>query len=248
MKNISEAKILCIALATLMFSLILISAGSAAIGVEKGDWAKYRITAEVPQGITGMTGYEQFERLDWVKVEVESVSGTSVTLKMTIHYKDGTEDTQTGAPGTGFIIDTDLGKGDAVTTPIFGSTETTMYITGSKQRAYAGASREVNYVDFDFEQMGSNIDLKAYWDKETGILCEMAMSMSGELMGQTVNLSISIKMTETNLWEAGLLSGQELWILIVIIIIVVVVVAVSAVLLLRRRKTPLPEVAPAPTE
>jgi len=246
MKNISGAKIFCTALTALMFSLILIPAGSAAIGVKEGDWAKYRIEVEIPEEFADLEGYEELEIMEWAKVEVQSVSGTSVTLNTTIHYKNGTEDTDT-QPGTGFIIDTDLSEGDEVQAPMFGA-ETPVDIAGSKQRTYAGASREVNYVDFSQEEMGMSIDLEAYWDKATGILCEMAMSMSGESLGQTVDMSLSIKMTETNLWEGGLLSGQGLWIPVAVIIIIAAVVAGAAVVLLRRRKAPLPDVAPTPTE
>lgn len=247
MKYSSETKIFCIALSALVFSLILVPVGYAAIGVKEGDWAKYRIEAEVPEEMAGMEGYEMFEQLDWVKLEVQSVSGTSVTSNMTLHFKNGTEDTET-TPGTGFIIDTDLGEGDTVTNPLFGS-GTPMEIAGSKQQTYAGASREVNYVDFDLEQEGISYECEACWDKATGMLCEMVMSISGEIMGQTVDMSVSIEMIETNLWAAELLSGQWLWIFIVVVIIVAGVVVGSAVLLLRRRKAPLPpEVAPASTE
>lgn len=246
MKYTYGTNIICTALAALMILLMLIPAGSAAIEVEEGDWAKYRIELEIPEEIAELIGYEEFEIMEWVKVEVQSVSDTSVTLKTTIHYKNGTEDTDT-LPGTGYIIDTDLAEGDEVSAPMFGP-ETPVNITGSKQQTYAGASREVYYVDFEQEEMGVSMDLEAYWDKATGILCETAMSMSGELLGETIDISISIKMTETNLWEAGLLSGQGFLILVVVAIAAVVVTG-SAILLLRRRKAaPLPDVVPTPTD
>ena len=249
MKNISGAKIFCTALTALMFSLILIPAASAAIGVKEGDWTKYRFEVEMPEEMPDTMGFEELEETEWIKIEVESVSDTSVTLKMTTHYKDKPEDTETmsGTEVTGLLLEADLGEGDEVLAPIFGA-ETPVDIAGSKQRTYAGASREVNYVEISQEEMGMSIDLEVYWDKATGILCEMAMSMSGELEGETVDMSYSIKMTDTNLWEGGLLSGQGPWILVAVIIIIVAVVAGAAVVLLRRRKAPLPEVAPTPTE
>jgi hypothetical protein len=183
--------------------------------------------------------------MEWVKVEVASISDTSITLKTTTHFENGTELTDT-IPGTGFIVDTDLAEGDDVSTPIFGS-EMPAKIGGSRVQTYAGASREVYYVDLEQEEMGLSMDLEACWDKATGILCEMEMSMSGDLLGQAIGMSMSIRMTETNMWEAGLFSGQELLILVVVAI-VVVAVAGSAILLLRRRKTPFPEVVSTPVE
>jgi len=44
MKDVSGKKTLCMVFAALMFSMIFISAGSATIGVEEGDWAKYGST------------------------------------------------------------------------------------------------------------------------------------------------------------------------------------------------------------
>lgn len=247
MKNIFGAKIFCTALTALMFFLILIPAGSAAIGVKEGDWAKYLIEVEIPEEFADLEGFEEFEVMEWTKVEVQSVSGTSVTLKTTVHYRNGTEDTDT-MNGTGFIVDTDLSEGDDVLTPIPFGDETPLDIAGLKQRTYAGASREVYYVDFDQEEMGMSIDFETYWDKATGILCEVAMSMSGELLEETVDISLSIKIIETNLWGAGLLSEQGLLILVAVIIIIVAVVSVAAVVLLKRRKAPFHEVAPTPTE
>jgi hypothetical protein len=223
---------------------MLISAGFAAIEVKEGDWAKYQVELEVPEELKELTGYEEFEALEWVKVEVQSVSDTSVSLKMISHYENGTEDTETMS-GAGFIIDTDLTEGDEVSAPMFGS-DTRVNITGVNQQTFAGASREVYYVDFEQEEMGLSMDLEACWDKETGVLCETAVMMSGDFLGQTIDMSLSVTMTETNLWAAGLFSGQEGLILAVVGIVAVVVV--SAILLWRRRKVaPLPDVVPTPT-
>lgn len=242
MKNISGDKIFCVVLTVLMFSVIFIPAGSAGIEVKEGDWAKYRIIADVPEEMAGTEGYEEFGGLDWIKVEVESVSDTSVTVKSTIHYTNGTEETET-MPGIGFVIDTALSEGDEVPFPMF-TTGTPLYITGTKQRTYAGTSRQVFYVEFDMEQMGMNMDIEACWDKATGILCEMAMSMSGAFMEQTIDVSVSYKLTETNLWAGGLVSGQESLIFVVGIVGVVGAVAGLAILSMRRRKAPIPEIEP----
>lgn len=214
--------------------LISTAPAYAAIGVKEGDWAKYQIEADIPEEIPG---YEEFG--EWIKLEVESISDTSVTLKATMHYKNGTEHEESGIEATGFIIEADLGEGDPVLAPMWGMP---LYINGSKRQTYAGASREVNYVDIDLEEMGMTMDFEAYWDKATGILCEMLMSMSGELLGETVEMSMSFKMTETNLWAPSVWMQWWFWLIIVVIIIAIV----GAVVLLRRKPAPPEVTTPAP--
>lgn len=208
----------------------------AAIGVKEGDWAKYQIEADISEEIPG---YEEIEELEGVKLEVESVSDTSVTLKAIMRYKNGTEHEESGIEATGFIIEADLGEGDPVLAPMWGIS---LYINGSKRQTYAGASREVNYVDIDLEEMGMTMDFEAYWDKATGVLCEMSMSMSGELLGETVEMSMSFKMTETNLWALSIWMQWWFWLIIVVIIAAIV----GAVVLLRRKPAPPEVTTPAP--
>jgi len=239
------------ALAALIVFTMLVPVGFAALGVEEGDWAKYRIEAEIPEELEEEMG--DVQEIEWAKFEVQSISGATVTLEGTVHYKNGTEETET-MDGTemGLIIEADLTEGDQVISPIFFGAGVPTYINGTVSKKYAGANREVNYVNIEMEQYGTSIDLKAYWDKAKGVLCEMSMSMSGVILGQTLEVSMSIKMTETNMWEAGADAGAgsfiTQWWFWAIIAGIVIVGAGSAVVLLRRRKAPLPEAAPTPTE
>lgn len=232
MKNISGTKIFCMTLTAIIFSLILIPAGSAANEVKEGDWIKYDFTISGAPSGTSLP--------DWIKVEFLSVTGTKVTMRVTTHMSDGTEDTDTmtldvatGSGGeslSGVVIPANQKKGDSVEITSYG----TVTIDGESTRIYAGASRTVVYASVS--QYGT--ELTYYWDKQTGVMVEVS--------GTSAGMTLSAKATGTNMWEAGLFSGQELWILV--IIIVAVVAAGSAVLLLRRRKAPIPEVTPAPTE
>src|SRR4030067_1499883 len=60
------------------------------VGVKAGDWVKYEGSA---------SGIEPDEFLDlsqmeWMKGEVLSVSGTTVSVQMTAHYKNGSDAVQ----------------------------------------------------------------------------------------------------------------------------------------------------------
>ena len=239
MNDISGAEIFCMALAALMFSLILIPSGSVAIGVEEGDWAKYEFEVEISEEMYDWVSrdvMEETEELEWLKVVVESVSDTTVTLEGTMHFKNGTEKTETIEDGieSGFIIEADLGEGDEVTAPFFDA-EMTGYINGTVSRTYAGASREVNYVVITVTEHNATETRKAYWDKATGFICEMSVSLSGEHEGETVEMSISYKMTETNLWAATPLWMQ--WWFWAIVIAGIAVLA-GGVYLLKKGKPP----------
>jgi len=239
MKDISVARIFCVVMATLLFSLMLIPAGSAAIGVKAGDWIKYDYT------VTGWPAGTPYA--EWLKIEFLSVEGTTATVRVTMRMSNGTELSDTmpvdlaaggGVFGGlyGFVIPVNSKVGDPIDLGGYGYTIATITIDGEKTRSYAGASRTVVYSSFSL--YGS--ELTYYWDKETGVMVEASTTGYG--------ITGTAKATETNMWEAGPLSGQGLWILVIVIIIVVVVVGGSAVLLLRRRKAPLPEVTPTPTE
>jgi len=234
-------KTLLASFVVLLASTFFVYQVSGAVGVKADDWAKYTIdvTLDLPEGIPAGI-YEQFENIEWMKVSVETVSGNTVTGKSVVHYENGTEDEEPfgGEVGTSaafFIIAANLTEGDSVLSP-FGYDVLT--INGTKSRSYVGASREVNYVDISVSEGVITSDLEVYWDKLTGIICEMSMSMSGESDGESLSMSMNFKMTETNIWEAapGFL-GLDWWVWAVIIVVIVAVVG-GAFVLMRRGKPP----------
>lgn len=243
-----------IALITLVFSLMLIPAGFAAIAVNKGDWAKYKIEAEIPD--IGGGGMVSFDDVEWMKFEVKSVSDSTATVEATMRFKNGTELKETiDGIESSIIIDTTVtDSGESVTNfPSFGLfgailPREAVVTNGTESRQYAGAIREVQYSGIQMAEPGFSFVMNASWDKATGILCALSMSTATE--GQT--MSISAKMIETNMWtsssESEGSSGQELWILAAVSIIVAVAVSGSAVLLWRRKRRLSTEAPPTFTE
>lgn len=215
-------------LAWLLVFMMLVPVGFAAIGIKEGDWGKYKIEV-IPEEMEKY--FEAIEEIEWVKVEAKSISDTTVTAEQTIRFNNGTEETEIigDALASGFIIEADLGEGDIVAAE-FSGPGTTKKINGTVPRIYAGASRKVNYVEFMVAQYNTTSTMKVYWDKKTGIICEISTSFS-EFMGQPVEMPLLYKITETNLWAAPIWMQWWFWVIIVVIIIVA---AGSAVLLLRK--------------
>jgi hypothetical protein len=234
-------KTLLASFVVLLASAFCVYQASGAVGVKADDWAKYTIdvTLDLPEGFPAGL-YEQLEDMEWANVSVETVSGSTVTGKTVLHYENGTEDEEpfSGEVGTSavmFIVEANLTEGDSVPVP-FGPTEE-MPINGTESRNYAGASREVNYVRISITEDNVTVDLDAYWDKLTGVLCEISMSYSGDYEGESLSISMDLKMTETNIWEAapGFL-GLDWWVWAVIIVVIVVVVG-GGVVVMRRGKS-----------
>jgi len=191
------------------------------VGVKAGDWIKvdYTVTG-APLGTTLPL---------WLKVEFLSIEGTNVTVRVTMHMSDGTEQNATapvdivGGGGeafglSGFVIPANLTVGDVVYMSGYGN----VTIAGETTGSYAGASRTVVFASFS--QYGTQ--LTYYWDKQTGVMVE-ASTTSGTMTGTG-------KATETNIWEPA--PGFPIDPILLYIVIAVVIVAVAVFLVMRRRK------------
>jgi len=235
------------------------------VGVKVGDWIKY---GEINVSWTG-TGTEpssvtEAKKIDWMKIEVKSVSGTNVTVETTGQYKDGTAAPSSSrtidvAKGSGMdiLIPANLEEGDSIPQP----SDQAIKINGTVTRTYCGASRSVNFVNITVSHGGTTGTTIMYWDKATGVMVEFYVSSSQTTptvpptppVTPTVqNITISYKATETNMWSSGgILSDifnptSPNFIYIIIGIAALVVVIVLGVFIVRRRK-PTPTVTPTPT-
>jgi len=237
---------------TLLVSVIPIQAVDYTVGVKVGDWVKY---GEISATWTG-TGTEpsyitEAKKIDWLKGEVKTVSGTKVTGENTGMYKNGTAirpynstiDVATGEGGGGYmtsLIAANLNEGDSIT-----QQAGAVKINGTVTRTYCKASRSVNFIDYTMSMQQGNLTVKVYWDKATGVLVEMYMSQSTTTpTSQTTTMSY--KATETNMWSADVLGLMSTYLIYIVGIVVLVVVIVVGIFIIRRRK-PTPPVTPTPT-
>jgi hypothetical protein len=236
--------LLLVMLLTLLVSIMPVSAGNGAVGVKAGDWAKYgEISVKwvlfqskpTPQSLVDWNSTE------WVKIEVQSVSGTNINAVQTNHFKNGTENTETHtwnmtdrtrflhspryAPDI-FVIEANLSNGDLINIE-------SLTLTDTVSRKYAGRIREVNQMNTTFGQGHEIIvTVNAYWDKTTGILCELNETRVG--VGAAV-LTTTMKIIETNLWQRTPFWTESLfWVTVGVII---VAVTASGILIWQRRKT-----------
>lgn len=194
------------------------------VGVKTGDWTRISYTiAGAPSG----TALPQ-----WLKVEFLNVVGTYATVRATMHMSDGTEQNTTmpidvvaggQALGlSGLVIPANLTIGDVVCMSGYGN----ITIHDEAAGSYAGASRTVVYASIS--QYGTQ--LTYYWDKHTGVL----VGASGASGGMT----ISAKVTETNMWQAHLGLPVDPTVLYALIIAAIMIVAAVAFLVIRRKKKP----------
>jgi len=192
------------------------------VGVEVGDWAGYGdISFEYASNVTGQEDPPEGMNMSWTDVEVLDVSGTNVTCRSTTIYTNGTEqidimwgDVATGEGNIGIgVIPSNLGPGDEIPANLTWFSEEPMRLTinGTVTRSYAGANREVNYVNITSPVVHENFTLGTQklffcWDKETGVICEESFSY---VISYTIittnyymNMSMLWRMTATNMWPA----------------------------------------------
>lgn len=171
-----------------------ILAANYAVGVEVGDWVKYEVSGTLP----GLAAY------DWVKMEVQSVNNSEVTVLFTGHYKDGGEETNTLSwdVETGrevWIIPANLKKGD-----VFPFAYDFRVLNDTVTRIYAGTSRNVNLLNLSAYDVYT--EMLAYWDQTTGVLLELFINKSSP----TESWTGGYKAIETNLWSPILQATIEL--------------------------------------
>lgn len=190
-------------------------------GVKAGDWAGYGdVSFEWSSNVSEQEPMSQMN-MSWMDVEVLDVQNSNVTAQSVTIYKNGTEETLMDwvnvATGDGdfsmAIIPSNLGAGDRIPGSLKWYTDEPLklFINGTVTRNYAGANREVNYVDITYPMVYGNItygawNMSFHWDQKTGVMCEenvsFAMSYSVNSTNYYMNMSMTYRMTATNMWQA----------------------------------------------
>lgn len=173
-----------------MMSPLFVHAVSYNVGLREGDWIKYGQFKVTWRGNgTEPSNVAEEKKIDWVRVDVENVSGTTVTVNVTVAYNNGTQTSQIGSEdvASGFLsgsalteltlIASNLKNGDQ----IFNYTLLPYHpppgfvlptINQTTWGIYAGAVRNVNLLDLNetFSSMNSTLTFtdRIYWDQSTG--------------------------------------------------------------------------------
>lgn len=198
-------------LVTMLVSVAISAEISA--GVSEGDWMEYNVT---------YTGTPPDEYPSWVRIEVQSVQGTSITLNVERELLNGTSDArnlafslESGAPDL-IVIPANLNSGDTFYHEGVGN----VAIDGVEDLIYAGAERTVVYASVS--------QIEFHWDRVTGFLVDATQF--------TVEFTQNWEADKTNMWQPQLF-GVEPIVFYALIIPVIAIVATVTFFVIRRRKT-----------
>jgi len=230
--------IIIIALLTLPITTFWTANVSAAyvVGAEVGDWVKYNTFT------AGQTPWKSEER-DWVKVEVQNVSGTNVTLHLTTRFNNGSKNVQTinsdikvGSVDT-YIIAGNLSAGDKIFVA-YRHEFRELSINSTVSRNYGGVSRDVNLLKWSvtlpyFEDM-MNCSQEYCWDKKTGFLLETKQEAFIPGYKNTTWGMWLMEIAETNMWEMGG-GGSPPWEQYLLLTTLAVAFAVTGVVIFKNR-------------
>ena len=173
--------------------------------VSVGDWAKYIMNSTWHSTDPNATEPDQIKEqrdVKWMKIDIQEVYGPQITMSQTYLYENGTETQLPPVSGDvnyqflAFIIPSNLQKGDRISSGFMPFNP-----VDEAQGIYAGMRRNLTCANFTMSFFGINMTMKMYWDRFTGILCEMNTVTSMQVGSYVSTSSTSTKMTETNLWK-----------------------------------------------
>lgn len=191
------------------------------VGVNVGDWFKYSDIAvnwssNDPNATFPPSGWEWLEETnetEWMRISVEQVSGTNITLQMLTHYGNGTEETSgghgdidTGDGNMTFMaISADLNANDT----IYSSPEwSDMKINETITRTYPDGVRETNHLNMTYEYSYTLNETEYYyytsqnfyWDRESGIFVESYFEVTNQTGEYLTTWSSLARITDSNVW------------------------------------------------
>jgi hypothetical protein len=191
------------------------------VGVKVGDWVG--TNDAYFEWVSNWPGYETppSENMSWMKMEVLEVHDSNITVQSAVMYANGTVEEYINwgdiATGEGnlsvMIIPSNLDAGDEIPANLTWYTEEPLklFVNGTIIKNYAGANREVNYVNITYPMIYGNVtyggwNMSFYWDKKTGFLLEedisCAMSLTINTTHYYLNMSTRWKVTLTEMWPA----------------------------------------------
>lgn len=187
-------------------SLVAFPTCYALFGVKVGDWAKYEVSTSTSEGSQEVIEELSDVDIDWLKMEVENVSSELVVIKLTAHFINGTEKSDSiDSDELGFIVEADLKIGDTIVAPYL---EQELTIDSTLSREYAGVDRVVNLIEMS-SSLGLNNTYQSFFDQKTGILCEMSLSLELDILGEHYESSLNYKLIETNMFKTSF--NEQTW-------------------------------------
>jgi len=226
----------------IMLMLLPLSARATTytVGVKPGDWIKYgHYSVNYIGNGTEPPAVTEAKEIQWMRIDIENVTGMVVFLNLTAHFNNGTEtqrnyniNVYSGAYPLYdfFVIPANLTVGDAMNYGMFSQT-----INATDAGRYAGATRNIVVVNDTITTSGNmTLTNRDCWDQTTGVLVESCAKLP---LSNATSIEESMSATETNMWNSDstgtLASGPFITIVVSIVVIVAVV---GGILIMRRRK------------
>lgn len=258
MSNMKRKSVLLLFSASLLYIAAMASvvAQDRLAGVSEGDWFRYGYfvaycSSNDPNATfhpPGLARLRQTNETEWMLWSVQNVSSTAVFLKTVKHYRDGTENTDTGYIdvnlGAGImvskVISANLNAGDSVYSHIHSDSK----ISQTINRTYPGGPRETNFMNrtrrtdvvrMNGETMNGTLDeiVHWYWDRATGVLVEYSSEIVMHIGNYTSTSSTFYRLIESNLWTV---QEQSPWLTTIMILTILALITVAISMLVYKRK------------
>jgi hypothetical protein len=194
-------------------------------GVAVGNTFNYTYTLDIntngsPGGFPDLfqSLIDQAESMDSAQITITKVSGTTVTTQMVIHFKNGTQQSNTDitdvSTGQGnltmFLIAANLNPNDSIyqgnNNEKINETITRTYPSGARQLNHENITMNYNVTQDELAGFGITGPLQqtnsqdTYWDKQTGSLVEMSYKMVTRSAQVNADVSINIQLAESNVF------------------------------------------------
>jgi len=227
-----------------VFAPTFVQATDYAVGVKAGDWIKYDITATWTGNGTQPSYVTETNKVEWIRIDVSSVAGTTVGLNETVQYNNGTQTFQSydtdvqGSISSPFVAASNLTAGDPLSPQ---NPETT--INQTVTRMYAGANRNVNIIESTSSSQSYVSEGRIYFDKSTGIMVELYMNQT-DYDNPGGYVETSVKATETNLWSANTFDVIQNNLIYIVASAAAIIIILATTIALRKRKPPALEQPP----
>jgi len=195
-----------------MFLVLVVVANVQAqsvVGVSKGDEFEYTMYSVWNSDFLDTPPFDMVElnKTQWMKVEVTEVLGSKINVKITTHFRNGTEQERDG------YCDVDTGeRSDDEIPPFIGSYINTygevnpsadypFYINATIIRDYADGQRETNLLSFieteENEQVGTYTRVAEYYfDRVTGVPVEYLYDFYYTGLRNTIHYNLA----SSNVW------------------------------------------------
>jgi hypothetical protein len=196
------------------------------VGVKPGDWLKYYY--DWMSEVATQQEIEKANQVSYSLIEVKEVSNTTnVKVQETTFFKNGSKaikiyigDIKTGVGNLSVqVISSNLVVGDMIS-----EAPDAPSINRTEMKKYAGATREINSLGMGTVETGEEnlTQFSFYWDKKTGILCEMIILRyrANVTTGNYETISrMRWNIFETSLWKPE--TSIEEWLVVVIFAIII---------------------------